>query len=195
MMKTNFFFLIALLALGLSLNSCTKDEDPEPLEALTIELSAAASPFGPYSLFSFEKGGSVSAAEMSTVNWDLGMRLTTMILNSGSSGTGEAGVIIKNGIFNEILEAPESGYLTDEEGNLAVKDADWYDYNPVAHTFAPKAGKVFIFRTAKGNYAKMEVIKADPTDDEGNIVVPPTVPTKIRYTIRYVYQEDGSRSF
>jgi hypothetical protein len=195
MMKTNFFFLTLLFTIGLSISSCTKEKDPEPIEAITVELSAAASPFGPYALFSFEKGGSVSASEMPTSNWDLGMRLTTMIVNSGSSGTGDAGVIIQNGIFDKISEAPESGYLTDEVGNLAVKDAAWYDYNPVTHTFAPKAGVVFIFRTAKGNYAKMEVIKADPTDDQGNIVVPPTVPTKIRYTLRYVYQEDGSRKF
>ena len=195
MMKTNFFFFTLLFAIGLSISSCTKDKDPEPLEAITVEFSAAASPFGPYSLFSFEKGESVSAAEMSTSNWDFGMRLTTMLINSGSSGTGDAGVIIQNGIFDEIPEAPESGYKTDETGNLAVKDADWYSYNPVTHTFAPKAGVVFIIRTAKGKYAKMEVIKADPTDDEGNVVVPPTQPTKIRYSIRYVYQEDGSRSF
>jgi len=39
-----------------------------------------------------------------------------------------------------------------------LKTEAGYDYNPTTHSFVPKAGKVFIFRTADGHYAKMELL-------------------------------------
>lgn len=196
MSRLHFSSLIFLLILGLSFASCNKDDDDaQPLEAVTLDLLVDAKNEGAFSLFSFEKGLAVSAAEQQTENWDLGLRLTTFITNGGVSGPGQAGAIILSDVFDEVKEAPADGYRTDAQGDLAITDGTWYDYNPVTRAFAPKAGTVFVFRTAKGNYAKMELLKADPTDDNGTVVVPPTVPTKIKYTMRYVYQGNGSRAF
>jgi hypothetical protein len=52
-----------------------------------------------------------------------------------------------------------------------------------------------VFRTATNKYAKLEVLSADPADDNGNLVVPPTRPTKIKYRIRFAYQPDGTKKF
>ena len=195
-MLHKFAFSFGLVAtLGLLAVSCKKDKDDTAPEARTVDFLTTASPMGPFSLFQFESGASLDASQQQTDKWDFGMRLTTMIVNSGSSGPGNAGVLILTGVFDEITEAPESGYAVDATGNLAVKDASWYDYNPVTRIFTPKAGVVFVFKTANGKYAKMEMISATPTDDNGVAVTPPVQPTKIKYSFRYVYQPNGTRKF
>jgi hypothetical protein len=39
------------------------------------------------------------------------------------------------------------------------------------------------------------MLTADPTDDNGNAVIPPTRPTKIKYKLRKAVQLDGTRNF
>lgn len=180
--------------LAFSMVSCDKDEEiTKPLNAVSKDFLVTANPQGGYSLFSFEKGELVTATQQST-DWDFGLRLITFSVNSGTTGPGNAGAIILDGVFDDIKTAPEAGYKSDAQGAPAIKD-EWYNYNSTTRSFTPKAGKVFVFRTAKSKYAKMEILKADPTDDNGTIVVPPTQPTKIKYTVRYVFQPDGTKNF
>lgn len=194
MILKNFLYLSLFFVLGFGMSSCEKEY--VPTVAKTTDILTDVNPqTGNFTYFSFKNGAVVANSEAQTTNWDFGIKFTTFNVNSGISGPGDAGVLIQTGVFDEILEAPETGYLEDQTGNLAIKDAEWYDYNPVNHTFAPKAGKVFIFRTADGKYAKMELLSAIPTDSNGNTVTPPTFPTKIKYTLRYAYQSDGSRKF
>lgn len=196
MSKISVFIFALFMAFGLVGVSCKKDkDDTNSPEVRSVELLTTASPMGPFSLYNFETGATLDASQQQSDGWDFGLRLTTMIVNSGVSGPGGAGAIVINGVFDEIDEAPEGGYAVDAAGDLAVKDATWYDYNPVTRVFTPKAGVVFLFRTAKGKYAKMEIISAIPTDDAGVVVTPPTLPTKIKYSVRYVYQPNGTRKF
>jgi hypothetical protein len=190
--STTSLFIILALALG----SCKKDDvTPEPLETVTKDLLVDAKNDGAFTLFNFETGQTVASDRQNSTEWDFGLRLTTFIVNSGASGPGNGAAMVTTGVFNEISTAPETGFKADATGDLAITDGSWYDYNPITRSFAPKAGIVFLFRTAKGNYAKMEIVSAAPTDDNGNVVVPPTQPTKIKYTVRYVYQKDGTRNF
>ena len=123
------------------------------------------------------------------------MRFEKIIINSGISGPGQAGVQIVNKPFDLVNEAPQSGYKYDTTSSqLAVKGADWYNYNAATRSFSPIAGRTFIFLTATNKFAKLEILSADPADDNGNPVTPPTRPTKIKYRIRFAYQPDGSRS-
>jgi hypothetical protein len=196
MFKLRFSIPVLVAVVALAFSACKKeDKDPDPLPAQTASILASANPapVGPFAYFSLEQGATLPPTSANTDDWDFGMRFTTMIVNSGVSGPGMAGVQIVQGVFDEITEAPEDGYLIDAEGDLAVKDADWYVYQNFQ--FSPIAGRVFLFRTAKGKYAKMEVLGADPVDDNGQIVTPPTFPTQFRYNIRYVVQPDGSRRF
>jgi len=196
MFKSFYFYAMLFAALGLTLTSCSKDEeDPKPVESITSDILVDAKTDGEFVLFSFENNAVVALSQQQTNNGDFGLRLTTFITNSGVSGPGNGGAIVQTGIFDEINSAPENGYLTDAEGNLAITDGVWYDYNPITRSFSPKAGIVFFIRTGTGKYTKMEILEAVPTDDNGNIVAPPTIPTKIKYTFRYAYQSNGSRNF
>jgi hypothetical protein len=148
---------------------------------------------GNYTLFSFDEGKEVSFLDSNSVKWDFGLRFETFIINSNASGPGSAYVQTLQKPFNEILEAPLSGYKYDTTtAQKAIKGSDWYNYNPTTRQFSPKAGITFVFVTAIGKYAKMEVLSSIPSDYSGNPVVPPTRPTKIKYTIRYFYQRNGT---
>lgn len=195
MFLKNYLYLILFVFIGIGLNSCTNDNYEPTISKTTDFLTDVNPATGSYTYFSFKSGTVVASTEAKTSNWDFAIKFTTFIVNSGVSGPGAAGVIVKDGVFDAITEAPESGYLIDQTGNFAIKDGEWYDYNPVTHVFAPKAGKVFVFKTATGKFAKMEILSATPTDSNGNVVVPPTVPTKIKYAIRYAYQDLDTRKF
>ncbi|MBP7315770.1 MAG: HmuY family protein, partial [Chitinophagaceae bacterium] len=138
----------------------------------------------------------VTQVDSASTKWDFAIRFETFIVNSNASGPGNAGVQIFNQPFDAITTAPSTSYRYDTTvSQKAIKGADWYTYNPTTRSFSPIAGKTFVFRTATGKYAKLEMISADPADDLGNPVVPPTRPTKIKYKIRVAYQGDGSQAF
>ena len=69
------------------------------------------------------------------------------------------------------------------------KTDPWYDYNLTTHSFVPKAGKVFLFRTADGHYAKMELLNVGYEPFVG------PVPVRLIYTFRYTYQPNNSNTF
>lgn len=193
MLSFRFLSIFPAMLMVAVFMSCEK-EDTQPIES-TVDISVSASTSGNNTYFSFEKGEVLTATDVfSTNEWDFGLKLVFFQVNGGTDRAGQGGAMVLDNTFDNVTEAPETGYKTDNGADTAIKD-EWYSYDPVARSFTPKAGKVLVFRTGKGKYAKMEFIKGVPTDDNGNIVVPPVVPTKIRYTLRYVYQPDGSRKF
>jgi hypothetical protein len=193
MFRTSFYYMVFVTIFSLSFMSCKKETDNVPVTN-TIDISVSSSQAGAFTYFSFEKGEVVTAENVfTTKDWDFGLKLISFQVNGGTDRAGEGGVIILDNTFENVTTAPETGYKTDNGADTAIKD-EWYTYDPVARSFTPKAGKVFVFKTAKGKFAKMEVIKGVPTNDNGEIVVPPVVPTKIKYTIRYAFQADGSRN-
>jgi hypothetical protein len=124
------------------------------------------------------------------------MRFEAFLVNSAASGPGNAGVQVLNQPFEAVTVAPETGYRYDTSSTQrAIRPEDWYVYNAATRTFSPIAGRTFVFRTATNKYAKLEILSADPADDNGNLVVPPTRPTRIKYSIRFAYQPDGTRNF
>jgi hypothetical protein len=177
--------------------SCKKDEKPTPATVATIDfLVNGSASQGNYDFFSFSNGARAAAKDSNSTAWDFAMRFETFIVNSNASGPGNAGVQILNTPFDNVTVAPESGYKYDTTtAQKAIKGSDWYIYNATTRTFAPIAGRTFVFRTATNNYAKLEVLSADPADDAGNLVVPPTRPTKIKYKIRFAYQPANTRNF
>jgi hypothetical protein len=192
------FNQILVIILSLSLFAgCEKEKQPIPakVNSLTFLVNGSATT-GSHNFFSFAKGAEVSVADSTSVGWDFAMRFEAFLINNTSSGPGNAGVLILSQPFDSVLTAPLSGYKTDTSlAQRAIKPADWYVYNSVTRTFAPIAGRTFVFRTAQSRYAKMEILTADPSDNNGNPVVPPTRPTRIKYSIRIAYQPDGSGNF
>lgn len=190
---------LVLLALAsvMVLASCEKEKDLVPAVVTTKDfLVNGSATSGNYNFFSFESAAGIPVADSATNKWDFAMRFETFIVNSNASGPGMAGVQILNQPFDAVTAAPAAGYKYDTTAaQKAIKGADWYTYNAATRTFSPIAGKTFVFKTATGKYAKLEVLTADPADDLGNPVTPPTRPTKIKYKIRLAYQADGTTQF
>lgn len=192
------FVYASAFALMMGLSSCSKDETtttPPPISSeKTIEFLVNGSPTsGSYTFFSFADGKEVPVTDSNSLKWDFAMRFETFIINSKSSGPGNAYAQIINAPFSEVVSGALPGYKFDTTATQkAIKGSEWYNYNPTTRVFSPKAGVTFVFVTATGKFAKMEVLKADPADDNGNPVVPPTRPTKIKYTLRYFFQQNGT---
>lgn len=203
-------FLLALLAV--SFTGCKKD-DPKPvvLTATTFKNLAADPPSGgynptngqpigvtkKYTFFSFKTGAIVANADSTSTKWDIGFSGTIIIVNSSTSGPGAAGAIVQTGIFDEITTAPVDGYLQDNKNSATAKYAiltgsgnGWYNYTQATNIVSPIAGRVLIFKTADGKYAKMEILSYYQ-----DAPAAPTSTTKDRYyTFRYIYQADGSKT-
>ncbi|MEP7321900.1 MAG: HmuY family protein [Saprospiraceae bacterium] len=144
-----------------------------------------------FTLFNFSSGVIVSNTDSASNKWDIGFKGTTIIFNSGTSGPGNAGVILKDGVLDDITTAPTTGYLTDNASGYAIpvgSGKGWYTYDGGAMVIRPTAGKILLIRTADNKYVKMEIIsyyKDAPAS--------PTFMIPARYfTFRYFYQGDGS---
>jgi hypothetical protein len=207
--STSSIFMIAAVV-ALSFSSCKKD-DPAPatLSAATFSnlnadyapmvVGAGGQPTYPtaknkFTFFSLSTGNVVANADSATTKWDIGFRSTTIIVNGGTSGPGNAAAIVQTGIFSDLTVAPTTGYAQDNK-NATVKYAiptgsgnGWYTYNLSTNIITPTAGKFLVIKTADGKYAKVEIIsyyKDAPT-------TPTTSSLDRYYTFRYVYQGDGS---
>lgn len=213
-MKMNRLILMLSSVALITLASCQKD-DPAPvtITASTVTNLPADPPSGGYdptngqaigvtkkfTLFSFKTGAVVANADSATANWDLGFNGTNIIVNSGTSGPGTAGAQVLTGIFDEILEAPESGYGTDNKTTVPPTYAiprgpgnGWYNYDFATNVISPIAGRVIVVKTSEGKYAKMEILSyykdspESPTSADANL--------QRYYTFRYVYQSGTGNS-
>ncbi len=181
--------VIAISAMFI-LSSCSKDSvavnSVQKTDSLTVNFSSSA----PFTFFSFRNGVMVANTDSASTKWDFGLRLTTFILNSHTYGSGDAGAVLQTAIYDNVASAPDSGYAYDTTASQkAIKDGSWYNYNPTTHSFAPKAGQTFIFRTADDHYVKMELLSVDYEPFTG-----PT-PVRLIYHFRYNYQVTGGKDF
>jgi len=203
---------IVLLAVTSTIVLSCKDDnpEPEPVVATTMtDLSAdpgtginpnTGQPTGitnKFTLFSFKTGTVIANTDSATTKWDVGFRRTTIIVNGGTSGPGAAGAIVKSGLFDEILEAPADGYLADDK-NATIKYAiptgsgnGWYTYDGGAQVIKPTAGRVLLFKTADGKYAKVEILSFY----KGAKTNPVNTDISGYFTFRYVYQPNDTKSF
>lgn len=193
-MKTKFIFPVMAVILGgvIFFTSCKKDNtgNTAPVTADTATVPVNFSSSSPYAFFSFKNNAIVSNSDSATAKWDFGLRLTTFLVNSNASGPGNAGVIMQDGLFDNITSAPGTGYAYDTTSSqLAIKDGSWYNYDINTHVFTPSPGKVFVFRTSDGHYAKMEILDVTYEPFSG------PVPQVIDYKIRFVYQSNGTVNF
>ena len=212
-MSTRSIFVSVLFVGIVALIVSCSDDDPvlEPVVAVTISNLEAdpATGFNPntgqpigttgkFKLFSFESGATVSNSDSVTTKWDIGFRGTTIIVNGGTSGPGSAQAQIVTGIFDEVTEAPETGYASDNGTTYAIPTGSgngWYNAaggGPSSPTIiTPIAGRVIVVKTATGRYAKLEILsyyKDAPASPTG------TEPARY-YTFRFVYQPNDSRKF
>jgi hypothetical protein len=156
-----------------------------------------------YTLFSFNDNAIIQNSDSSSTKWDIGFRGTTIILNGGTSGPGQAQGQIATGVFDELTEAPEAGYLSDTENEKAILGSNgWYNYTGTTsmpnHAILPIAGKILVLKTANGRYAKVEIIsyyQGNPDTTTPAFADLATRPASRYFTFRFIYQPDGTRNF
>ncbi len=194
-MKKQTFYLGALAIAALSLASCSNDDDdvqPEPrptiVSTTAANINADAGNTGKFTLFSFADNKVIPNTDSATTKWDIGFRATTIIINGGTSGPGNAQAQVLTGVYNDLTAAPEAGYAADGATKAIT---GWYNYNMSTHIISPVTGKFFVIKTATGKYVKAEV-----TSYYKDAPASPTQTSESRYYhFRYVYQADGSRNF
>jgi len=194
MKRVLFFGLLASVAFSACKKSSTTNQSATDISGIkTISVAFDQLASQPFTLFRFSDSSVIANTDSASNNWDFGIRFTTFIVNSYAGGPGNAGVIMQNNIFDSVKSAPTSGYAYDTtSAQRAIKDGSWYTYNSQSHVFVPKAGKVFIFKTADGShYAKMELLSVE----NGPVVPPAQTPTILYYTFRYSYKANGSPTF
>ena len=175
--------------------SCGGDEEvevaPTVQEAATFTVDATSREAWTY--FSLAKGGVVEVADpANSMNWDLGFQRTKVKLNGGVSGPGKGRAVMLTDVeFNEVNEAPASGYAADSEANLAIvaqSEKGWYIYTgPPSHWILPLENRVFVVQAADGTYAKLQFVgfyKDNANKTDGGFI-----------TFEYLHQPDGSRQF
>lgn len=205
-MKTLNTLTLAVLFIGLT--SCSSDDDntptPDPVQAELVsnlyapQTGGQGQPVGgEFAKFDFETGMQTT----SDTDWDIAFRGTTIAINGGTvTGTddeparnGDAGTTIVTGTFASVTTAEGLSFVQDANGAYAIptgSDNGWYNYNQSTNIISPIPGKILVFRTANGNYAKVEILSYYLDQDSSN-------PANGRYyTFNYVYNPNaGETSF
>jgi hypothetical protein len=213
------FKLLTLLVLFISFNSCSSDDDnnSEPLEIETDTVTNLYAPqeggidpntgqplpvSGVFTKFDFSTGTETT----SETDWDIAFRGSTIIVNGGESfgatdepsRTGNAAAYVASGTMTSIETVDPSLFLQDSTNGYAIVTGSgngWYTYNPANNTIAPTPGKILVFETRDGKYAKVEILsyyKDSPTE-----ITPEIAANDSRYyTFNYVYQpNEGELNF
>lgn len=208
-MNTNFLKLTTF-ALAFSFFSCTKDNDTvtPATPAVVLEVKTATNLYAPqggggpnpasgtFTKFSFSENAIVTSD-----NWDIALRGTTILVNGGTpigiadepTRTGMGGIAIVNGIFNDVTAIP-SVFAQDGTSTYAIPTGSnngWYAYNAATNIIAPIAGKVFVVKTYNGKYAKFEILSYYQ-----NAPASPDATSVARYyKLKFVYQPNSTTTF
>lgn len=204
---------LPLLAAGLLLifNACSDSSTgPEDNESQLEVRTAADIPANPgaergdpadFTFYDLQSGEIVADEDSATTIWDLAFSSTTILTNSGISGSGEGGAVILDVPFENIDIAPSEGYNTDAETSLAIPTGDengWYNYtgtdqNP-NHAILPIENKTIVVRTGDGDhYAKVRILsyyKGNP-EITSDMQFPPA--NDRYYTFEYAVQMNETR--
>ncbi|SDS00130.1 HmuY protein [Gillisia sp. Hel1_33_143] len=208
-MKTLQTVTLAVLFIGFT--SCSSDNDNTPVSD-PVQAEQVSNLFAPqtggqgqpvggeFTKFDFETGMQTT----SDTDWDIAFRGTTIAVNGGTvTGTddeparnGDAGATIVTGTFASVTTAEGLTFAQDADASFAIptgSDNGWYNYNPQVNIITPIPGKILVFKTTAGNYAKVEILSyyenapanPDPQTDAGRY-----------YTFNYVYNPNvGETSF
>lgn len=141
-----------------------------------------------WSYFDFSRGKQVRIHDRSSLEWDLAFRRGKIISNGGvTNKIGKAGLLDLGEInFNAVEVVPPKPLVQDVHGSSEPESkvlAQWYKYNYLTHKLTARKN-VYILRTADGNYAKLQFMSFYCADKQPGCI-----------QIKYVYQEDGSKSF
>ena len=206
-MKTIKFLTIALAIT--SFIACDSDSDDLlPIVSITVEDLHAPQEGGQgqpisglFTKFDFDTGMETD----NETDWDIAFRATDIIVNGGTSmGTtdeptrsGDAGAYIATGTMADVTEVDVNLFTQDSESGYAIISGSgngWYTYaGPPTYLITPTPGRILVFKTADGKYAKVEILSYY----EGAPENPDAFVDQSRYyTFNYVYQtNEGEITF
>ena len=206
-MKTIKFLTIALAIT--SFIACDSDSDDLlPVVSITVEDLHAPQEGGQgqpisglFTKFDFDTGMETD----NETDWDIAFRATDIIVNGGTSmGTtdeptrsGDAGAYIATGTMADVTEVDVNLFTLDSESGYAIISGSgngWYTYaGPPTYLITPTPGRILVFKTADGKYAKVEILSYY----EGAPENPDAFVDQSRYyTFNYVYQpNEGEITF
>ena len=162
----------------------------------TIVYTFDSSTLEKWAFFDFSRGSIVSdvSSFKNQKDWDLAFRRAKMASNGG--GTNKNGVVavasLKTTDFDSVTSVPEDAKFVQDTRTSAGADPrntsldKWYSYNFFDHNLRSYKN-VLIFKTAEGNYAKMQILNYYCKKGEEKLAG--------CYSIKYVYQGNGSKSF
>ncbi|SIR27247.1 HmuY family protein [Maribacter ulvicola] len=203
--------ILTVVFLAVAFASCSNDDDSTPLDPVQAEtISNLYAPQtggqgqpvgGEFAKFDFETG----AITTSETDWDIAFRGSTIAINGGvKTGTadepernGNVGVAEVTGTLASVTTADGLTFKQDADAAFAIatgSDNGWYNYaGSPTHLITPIPGKVFVFRTTTGNYAKVELISYyEDAPAEPDILTDATP----YYTFNYIYNpNEGETSF
>ena len=212
-MKTKSIY--KLLILMLIFSSCSKDDDAITLlDVVSNQVTNLHAPqqggsengpptpiSGEFTKFDFSSG----SVTISETDWDIGFRGTSIIVNGGvslgtvdePSRTGNAAAYVASGTLASVVQVDTNLFVQDSSNGYAIASGSgngWYTYSgPPTYLITPTPGKILVFKTADGKYAKVEILSyykdSPPTPDyrfsEGRY-----------FTFNYVYQpNEGVTNF
>ena len=190
----NLRIVLSVLSLTLVMFSCSDSEDEvivqqvasKKIENLHAPGTGTATYTGAFTKFSFSEGKQVEGD-----NWDIAFRATQIIVNGGSKGavsedidrSHDAAMVLKDGIFSSIIEAPADNEFKQDGEELALATGSgngWYSYDHTTHLITPIPGKVLIVKTHNGHYAKVEFLSYYKDAQ-------PSMTGSQYYTFNYIY--------
>ncbi|MBD1420985.1 HmuY family protein [Sphingobacterium chuzhouense] len=190
--KTGLFALI----LGLIFTSCSKKNDPAPDDGDNVlEMVAIKDLNGldkGHVCFSLEQKKEV---EESSKDWDIKFSGATISFGNGASGQ------MVEGILSSYMTAPEDGYSASGITGNGSYYTNTTSQTVPNHAILMKPGILIVVKTAKGRYAKIEMIgyyKGNPdiaTADFADIPTRNEKWPKQHYTFNYVLQPNGTNKF
>ncbi|MEM9363495.1 MAG: HmuY family protein [Bacteroidota bacterium] len=149
---------------------------------------------GDFTKFSFATG----AVTDSETEWDIAFRGLRIAVNGGTpTGTNDepvrngnaAAAIVVDTTFAEVTSADGLTFEQDATGAFAIpagSDNGWYNYNGMINVVTPLAGRILVFRTHDGKYAKVEILSY--YRDAPSEITPEVATNDFRfYTFNYVY--------
>lgn len=180
-----FFIFLCLNVIGCAAELAHGDEDAaisgSPIETLgrdgdvtTTRVDATSDSEWIY--MDLESGAQVTQdAAQDGDAWDIAFQRFQIMVNGGVSGEGGVEVAVLESAFDDVDEAPESGFITDapdsdvdenDDPDLAFTagDTGWYDYDLTTHTLSPRPF-TYVVRTVERNVYKLAIL--DYYDDAG----------------------------
>ena len=202
--------------LSLILSSCSKDDEVQLLDIVSESFENLYAPqnggvnprtgqftpiSGEFTKFNFSSG-QITTSE---TDWDVAFRGTDIIVNGGESlgtidepsRTGNAAVYIASGTMLSVVEVDLQSLSQDSTAGYAIPSGGgngWYTYQgPPVNIISPTPGKILVFRTFDGKYAKMEILSYYKDAPES----PDAFTDESRYyTFNYEYQpNEGITNF